>query len=162
MPIYEPGLAELIESETVGRLHFSSDARRLRSPLARLLFVAVGTPPTYSGDADLSAVHSVVNALPASDGHALVMKLTVPCGDRRRLYPARPLRPRQGRASPYVSCPEFLKEGAAVADFLNPDRVVVGDEGGWAGDAVVEVGARRSTRGGGGAARADRRRRAPR
>src|SRR5918996_5165902 len=104
---------------------------------ARLLFVAVGTPPTYSGDADLSAVHSVVDAMPASDRHALVMKSTVPVGtgdNIKRVFAE------QGKGGfRYVSCPEFLKEGTAVADFLEPDRVVVGDDGDWAGDAVVEL-----------------------
>ena len=77
MPIYEPGLEELL-ARNAGRLHFSTDLGALEH--ARLLFVAVGTPPTYSGDADLSAVHAVVDAMPASDEHALVMKSTVPCG----------------------------------------------------------------------------------
>jgi UDPglucose 6-dehydrogenase len=104
---------------------------------ARLLFVAVGTPPTYSGDADLSSVHAVVDAMPASDEHALVMKSTVPVGTGgaiRRIFAG------QGKGGfSYVSCPEFLKEGSAVADFRKPDRVVVGDDGDWAGDAVVDL-----------------------
>jgi UDPglucose 6-dehydrogenase len=97
----------------------------------------VGTPPTYSGDADLSAVHAVVEAIPASDRHALVMKSTVPCGTGASL---RRVFGEQGKGGlGYVSCPEFLKEGSAVADFLHPDRVVIGDAGGWAGDAVAEL-----------------------
>ena len=78
VPIYEPGLEELL-AEHSGRLHFSTDLAQALEH-ARLLFVAVGTPPTYSGDADLSAVHAVVDAIPASERHALVMKSTVPCG----------------------------------------------------------------------------------
>src|SRR3954466_4912607 len=78
IPIYEPGLAELVERHR-GRLHFSTDIADALEH-ARLLFVAVGTPPTYSGDADLKAVYSVVDAMPPSDRHALVMKSTVPCG----------------------------------------------------------------------------------
>src|SRR5271168_700345 len=77
-PIYEPGLEELLK-RNAGRLHFSTDLAEALEH-ARLLFVAVGTPPTYSGDADLGAVHAVVDAIPASDRHALVMKSTVPCG----------------------------------------------------------------------------------
>src|SRR6266540_1947121 len=78
IPIYEPGLEELV-AKNRERLHFSTElAPALEA--ARLLFVAVGTPPTYSGDADLGAVHSVVDAMPASDRHALVMKSTVPAG----------------------------------------------------------------------------------
>jgi UDPglucose 6-dehydrogenase len=135
VPIYEPGLGELLE-RNAERLHFSTVLDEALAA-ARLLFVAVGTPPTYSGDADLSAVHAVVEAIPASDRHALVMKSTVPCGTGAALQ--RVLREGGRDGLQYVSCPEFLKEGSAVKDFLHPDRVVVGDEGGWAGDAVVEL-----------------------
>src|ERR1700683_4885761 len=131
VPIYEPGLERLL-AEHSERLTFSTDLGQALG-YCRLLFVAVGTPPTYSGDADLSAVHAVVNAVPASKDHALVMKSTVPCGrgaSLQRVFSE------QGKdALGYVSCPEFLKEGSAVADFLHPDRVVVGDDGDWAGDA---------------------------
>jgi UDPglucose 6-dehydrogenase len=135
IPIYEPGLAELVEKNRE-RLHFSTDLAPALEH-ARLLFVAVGTPPTYSGDADLSAVNAVVSAMPASDRHALVMKSTVPVGTGASIK--RVFREQGKDGFRYVSCPEFLKEGAAVEDFLNPDRVVVGDEGDWAGDAVVEL-----------------------
>jgi UDPglucose 6-dehydrogenase len=135
VPIYEPGLEELI-TRNAARLHFSTDLADALEH-ARLLFVAVGTPPTYSGDADLSAVHAVVAAIPASDRHALVMKSTVPCGTGASLRRVFGEQGKDGLA--YVSCPEFLKEGSAVTDFLNPDRVVVGDSGDWAGDAVVEL-----------------------
>jgi UDPglucose 6-dehydrogenase len=135
VPIYEPGLEELLAKNSA-RLHFSTDLADALEH-ARLLFVAVGTPPTYSGDADLSAVHAVADAIPPSDDHALVMKSTVPCGTGasvRRVFG------QQGKGGlGYVSCPEFLKEGSAVTDFLHPDRVVVGDTGDWAGDAVVDL-----------------------
>jgi UDPglucose 6-dehydrogenase len=135
IPIYEPGLGDLVEKNR-SRMHFSTDLQPALEH-ARLLFVAVGTPPTYSGDADLSAVHAVVDAMPPSDRHALVMKSTVPSGTGaaiKRIFAER------GKGGfRYVSCPEFLKEGSAVADFLHPDRVVVGDDGDWAGDAVVDL-----------------------
>ena len=135
MPIFEPGLAEAV-SRSRERLHFSTDLGPALEH-ARLLFVAVGTPPTYSGDADLSAVHAVVGAMPASDRHALVMKSTVPVGTGNAI---RRIFDEQGKGGfAYVSCPEFLKEGSALDDFLQPDRVVVGDGGDWAGDAVVEL-----------------------
>ena len=107
---------------------------------ARLLFCCVDTPPTYSGDADLSRVQAVVAELAPSGEHALVMKSTVPAGHRRA---------RSGATLPdlaYVSCPEFLKEGSAVDDFLHPDRVVIGADPGdeWAADAVA--GALRAAR----------------
>jgi UDPglucose 6-dehydrogenase len=135
IPIWEPGLADLVEKHR-DRLHFSTDIADALEH-ARLLFVAVGTPPTYSGDPDLSAVRAVVASMPASDHHALIMKSTVPVGTGasiKRFFAE------QGKGDfRYVSCPEFLKEGAAIVDFLNPDRVVVGDDGDWAGDAVVEL-----------------------
>jgi UDPglucose 6-dehydrogenase len=133
--IYEPGLGELLE-RNAGRLRFSTDLADALEH-ARLLFVAVGTPPTYAGDADLSAVHAVVDAIPPSAEQALVMKSTVPCGTGASLQR---VFGEQGKSRlGYVACPEFLKEGSAVKDFLNPDRVVVGDNGDWAGDAVVEL-----------------------
>jgi len=135
IPIFEPGLAELVARHQA-RLHFSTDLAPALEH-ARLLFVAVGTPPTYSGDADLTAVHAVVAAMPASAEHALVMKSTVPVGTGAAIQRAFA---QQAKAEfRYVSCPEFLKEGVAVADFLAPDRVVVGDQADWAGDAVVEL-----------------------
>jgi UDPglucose 6-dehydrogenase len=135
VPIYEPGLEEMLARNSE-RLHFSTDLSDALEH-ARLLFVAVGTPPTYSGDADLTAVHAVVDSIPASDEHALVMKSTVPCGTGASIKRTFVERGKDGLE--YVSCPEFLKEGSAVADFMNPDRVVVGDDGGWAGDATVEL-----------------------
>jgi UDPglucose 6-dehydrogenase len=135
VPIYEPGLGEMLARNTE-RLHFSTDLSGALEH-ARLLFVAVGTPPTRSGDADLSAVHAVLEAIPDSEDHALVMKSTVPCGTGAALK--RAFREQGKSGLDYVSCPEFLKEGSAVHDFMNPDRVVVGDEGGWAGEAVVEL-----------------------
>src|SRR4051794_15669019 len=135
IPIWEPGLKEMVAKHE-GRLHFStalSDALEH----ARLLFVAVGTPPLYSGDADLRAVHAVVDAMPASDHHALVMKSTVPVGTGAAIKRKFVESGKEGFR--YVSCPEFLKEGSALDDFLAPDRVVIGDEGDWAGDAVEEL-----------------------
>jgi UDPglucose 6-dehydrogenase len=135
VPIYEPGLAELI-AENRERLHFSTTLDDAVAQ-ARLLFVCVGTPPTPSGDADLSAVHAVVDAVPASADHALVMKSTVPCGTGRTLK--RVLAEQGKGALGYVSCPEFLKEGSAINDFLHPDRVVIGDDGDARADAVAAL-----------------------
>src|SRR4051794_10239783 len=122
IPIWEPGLEDLVARHR-GRLHFSTDLREALER-ARLLFVAVGTPPTYSGDADLSAVYAVVEAMPSSDRHALVMKSTVPVGTGETI---KRVFAEQDKGFSYVSCPEFLKEGSAIKDFLEPDRVVVGD-----------------------------------
>jgi UDPglucose 6-dehydrogenase len=137
VPIYETGLEEMI-ARNRARLHFST-ALADAVEHARLLFVCVGTPPTYAGDADLSAVLAVADAMPASSEHALVMKSTVPCGTGRTLTRMLDEQGKGGLA--YVSCPEFLKEGSAIQDFIHPDRVVIGEdaEGGWAGDAVATL-----------------------
>jgi UDPglucose 6-dehydrogenase len=135
IPIYEPGLAESVERNR-DRLHFSTELAPALEH-AWLLFVAVGTPPTYSGDADLSAVHAVAASMPQSDRHALVMKSTVPVGTGAAIRRIFAEQRKSGFA--YVSCPEFLKEGSALQDFREPDRVVVGDDGDWAGDAVVDL-----------------------
>src|SRR5438445_1916065 len=103
IPIYEPGLEQAVLSNRE-RLHFSTDLGPALEH-ARLLFVAVGTPPTYSGDADLSAVNAVVRAMPASDRHALVMKSTVPVGTGAAIR--RGLREQGKEGFGYVSCPEF-------------------------------------------------------
>src|SRR5918992_926876 len=120
IPIWEPGLADLI-AEHRARLHFSTELGPALEH-ARLLFVAVGNAPTYSGDADLTAVHAVVDAMPSSDHHALVMKSTVPVGTGQSI---KRVFAEQEKGFAYVSCPEFLKEGTAVKDFLEPDRVVI-------------------------------------
>ena len=131
MPIWEPGLEQLV-ADNRERMHFSTELGPAIEH-ARLLFVAVGTPSTYSGDADLSAVHAVVDAMPASDRHALVMKSTVPVGTGESIER---VFAEKGKGFSYVACPEFLREGSAVRDFMDPDRVVIGDRGDWAGDAV--------------------------
>ena len=128
VPIYEPGLAELIEKNRE-RLHFTTDMGEVLGG-AHLLFCCVDTPPTYSGDADLSRVERVVEELGDSRDHAIVMKSTVPVGTGRSIR-------RRRHDLGYVSNPEFLKEGSAVADFMHPDRVVVG-----AGDESQEFGDR--------------------
>jgi UDPglucose 6-dehydrogenase len=127
--IHEPGLAELLE-KNAERITFTTSMSDVLDA-ARLLFCCVDTPPTYSGDADLSRVRSVVEQLPEDSEHALVMKSTVPSGTGASIRRDKPdLR--------YVSCPEFLKEGSAIQDFMHPDRVVIGaDEGSEeAADAV--------------------------
>src|SRR3954447_6632492 len=120
VPIHEPGLAELVR-RNAERLHFTTDMGEVTEN-ARLLFCCVDTPPTHSGDADLSRVEAVVADLGEPREHALVLKSTVPVGTGRSIA-----RRRDGLA--YVSNPEFLKEGSAVQDFMHPDRVVVGANG---------------------------------
>jgi UDPglucose 6-dehydrogenase len=123
VPIHEPGLEELLAGNS-DRLAFTLDVREALDG-AEFAFVAVGTPPTYSGDADLSAVWTVVDELPRLEqGLTLVMKSTVPVGTGEKVRANLDVRGLGGVA--YVSNPEFLAEGTAVSDFTHPDRVVVG------------------------------------
>jgi UDPglucose 6-dehydrogenase len=130
--IHEPGLEDLLQ-RNAERITFTTDMNELLEG-ARLLFVCVDTPPTYSGDADLSRVRAVVQELPEDSEHVLIMKSTVPAGTGESIRRDKP-------DLAYVSCPEFLKEGTAVADFMHPDRVVVGSDPGdeQAADAVEEL-----------------------
>ncbi len=130
--IHEPGLGELL-ARNRERITFTTEMEELLDS-ARLLFVCVDTPPTQSGDADLSRVRSVLEELRPDGDHVLVMKSTVPAGTGAAIK-------RELTGASYVSCPEFLKEGSAVDDFMNPDRVVIGaDEGDEeAGDGVAAL-----------------------
>ena len=132
VPIHEPGLPELIERNRE-RLTFTTELEPLLES-ARLIFVCVQTPPTHSGDADLSAVQRAAGEIRSVEGKALVMKSTVPVGTGRTIR-------RDAPGISYVSCPEFLREGSAVNDFMQPDRVVIGAGGDdqWAADAVADA-----------------------
>jgi len=122
LPFHEPGLAKLLERNRE-RLLFTLDVTDLAA--CEVLFVCVGTPPTYSGDADLSAVWTVVDELPLPEERSLlVMKSTVPVGTGEKVRAA--LEARGLAHVGYVANPEFLAEGTAVRDFMEPDRVVVG------------------------------------
>jgi UDPglucose 6-dehydrogenase len=136
VPIFEPGLAELLERHAE-RIHYTLDVGAVFDG-ARIVFVCVGTPPTYSGDADLSAVWQVLDEVPASAGSAiLVMKSTVPVGTGAKVLAE--LRARGLDGVGYVSNPEFLAESTAIRDFMSPDRVVVGAFEPADGDAVAEL-----------------------
>jgi len=126
VPIYEPGLGELIERNIAsGRLQFTT-AVSVAVPPAQLVYLAVGTPMSESGAADLSALWSVVDSVaPYLNENAItVTKSTVPVGTNAQIF-AR-LKQNTGRDCRVASNPEFLKEGAAIDDFMKPDRVVVG------------------------------------
>jgi UDPglucose 6-dehydrogenase len=126
LPIYEPGLLELVQrNRREGRLSFTTDlAAAVRH--ARLVFIAVGTPQAADGSADLGALWAVADGVAAAlDGpKILVIKSTVPVGTNRAV--AERLAGKAKHPVDVASNPEFLKEGAAVEDFMKPDRVVVG------------------------------------
>jgi UDPglucose 6-dehydrogenase len=137
VPIYEPGLDEVLERNRDG-LSFTLDVREAVDG-AEFLYIAVGTPPTDSGDADLSAVWTVVDELPQDvQGRPLVvMKSTVPVGTGVRVRARLDARGLDGVG--YVSNPEFTAEGTAVRDFLEPDRIVIGAFEDADGDAVERL-----------------------
>ena len=136
VPIHEPGLDELLH-RNAERLTFTLDvAEAVRD--ADFLYVAVGTPPTYSGDADLSAVWTVVDELEGVDRRAvMVMKSTVPVGTGAKVRHR--LDERGLEHIGYVSNPEFTAEGTAVRDFQHPDRIVIGSFDAADGDAVEQL-----------------------
>ncbi len=126
IPIYEPGLDELVKRNVAEeRLSFTTDlAEAVRKSL--VLFIAVGTPAGEDGSSDLTAVLAVAKAIgKAMDGFKVIVdKSTVPVGTARLV--AKAIRAETRHPFDVVSNPEFLKEGAAIDDFLKPDRVVIG------------------------------------
>ena len=136
LPFHEADLPGVLERNR-GRIRYTLDADELAE--ADALFICVQTPPTYSGDADLSFVWSALDDLPRGEPgrQVLVMKSTVPVGTGEKVRAA--LDGRGLTNVGYVSNPEFLAEGHAVHDFLNPDRIVIGafaDEDGAAVEAL--------------------------
>jgi len=128
IPFHEPGLAALVDKNVHhGRLIFTDDLRAAIQH-APVIFVAVGTPPRPNGEADLSAVEETARAIGAHmDGHkVIVTKSTVPVGTARRVKTL--IAERTSHHFAVVSNPEFLKEGAAVHDFMSPDRVILGGD----------------------------------
>ncbi len=133
MPIYEPGLEELVRRNAAqGRLRFSTSLAEAMDAGAEIVFCAVGTPPDEDGSADLSYVLQVARTFGRNlRGYALfVTKSTVPVGTSDLVRDAirEELRLRGCEDMPFdvASNPEFLKEGAAIKDFMSPDRVVIG------------------------------------
>jgi UDPglucose 6-dehydrogenase len=136
VPIFEPGLDELLERNRE-RLVFTTDVQEAIDG-ADFVYVTVGTPPTYSGDADLSAVWTVIDELPEVDRRIVVcMKSTVPVGTGEKVRHR--LDARGLEHIGYVSNPEFTAEGTAVRDFMEPDRIVVGASDETDGDAVAAL-----------------------
>lgn len=133
IPIYEPGLKEIVEKNTqAGRLHFSTSLTECL-PETDIIFLAVGTPPLEDGSADLSYIVDVAKTIGKNIcKYVLVVnKSTVPVGTARRIKEiiTAELEERGGQADfDVASNPEFLKEGSAIKDFMSPDRVIVGTD----------------------------------
>ncbi|HVW89404.1 MAG TPA: nucleotide sugar dehydrogenase, partial [Gaiellaceae bacterium] len=135
VPFHEDQVPELLE-RNAERLTYTLEAEDVAD--CDFLFVCVDTPPTYSGDADLSRVWSVIDQLPELTGRPiLVMKSTVPVGTGEKVRVG--LDQRGLDHVGYASNPEFLAEGRAVKDFMNPDRIVVGAWSQEDGDAVAAL-----------------------
>ena len=135
LPIWEPGLDELVDRTTrFGHLSFSGDLPAATRE-ADFIFIAVPTPTTPSGEADVSAVLEVAGAIKpvARAGAVIVVKSTVPVGTGEQVASI------AGPGLAVVSNPEFLREGSAVRDFLEPDRVVIGAEDSDVGEAVASL-----------------------
>jgi UDPglucose 6-dehydrogenase len=125
VPIYEPGLAELI-AKNRERIEFTADPAYGYSQ-GEFVFLCVDTPSMYSGDADLSRIWQAIDNLPPDEGrHILITKSTVPVGTGAAVQAE--LNHRGYGHISYASNPEFLREGSAIGDFMQPDRLVVGSD----------------------------------
>ena len=126
IPIYEPGLAEMVKhNEKLGRLHFTTDLKEgIDNSL--IIFLAVGTPSMPDGSADVSAILSVAADIGKnlSDYRIIATKSTVPIGTYKKVTDI--IKSKTETPFDYVSNPEFLKEGAAIEDFMRPDRIIIG------------------------------------
>ena len=126
MPIYEPGLTELVRhNKKLGRLNFTTDLKEgIDNSL--IIFLAVGTPSAPDGSADISAILSIAGEIGKNldDYRIIATKSTVPIGTCSKVTNI--IKSRTETQFDYVSNPEFLKEGAAVEDFMRPDRIIIG------------------------------------
>jgi UDPglucose 6-dehydrogenase len=135
VPFHEPGLTEVLERNR-DRLTFTLDVDDLKAD-ARIYFSCVDTPPTVSGDADLSYVWSVIDDLGDPGEATLVMKSTVPVGTGEQIRAT--LDQRGLEHVGYAANPEFLSEGRAVEDFAHPDRIVIGSFDQASGDRIAAL-----------------------
>ncbi len=139
IPIYEPGLEDMVRrNQDEGRLTFTTDVGAAVAA-SRVVFIAVGTPPGEDGSADLQHVLSVARTIGRNmtDHKVIVTKSTVPVGTAERVRAA--IRGETAAAFSVCSNPEFLKEGAAIDDFMKPDRIVIGVDSEEAREAMTEL-----------------------
>lgn len=141
IPIFEPGLEELVKKNIKAkRLIFTLDYK-LAIPSSDIVFIAVGTPTTKTGDADLSSVLLVAQEISENlEGYTVVAtKSTVPTGTNKKVSKIlNELKPK-GAEVDYASVPEFLREGSAISDTINPDRIVIGTQSKRAQDALIKL-----------------------
>ncbi len=141
MPIYEPGLEEIVHrNQKAGRLYFTTDYTE-GIPDADFVFIAVGTPEAPDGHTDMSYVESAATAIAQHlHGHTVIVnKSTVPIGTGDWVHEIIAQHVNDSQTYAVVSNPEFMREGQAIADFLNPDRVVIGSADRTAAEAVAKL-----------------------
>jgi UDPglucose 6-dehydrogenase len=141
IPIYEPGLAELVKKNVKAkRLIFTLDYQP-SIPSSDIVFIAVGTPTTKTGDADLSTVLKVAEKIAQNlEGYTVVAtKSTVPAGTNKKVNRILEESKTQGSEVDYASVPEFLREGSAISDTTNPDRIVIGTESKRAQEMLIKL-----------------------
>ncbi len=139
LPIYEPGLLDLLKRNK-NRLKFTNSIKEGISK-ASIVFIAVGTPPTETGEADLTYVKSVAKEIGKymNSGKIIVDKSTVPVGVGDIVESIIAEYSKGKYKFDVASCPEFLREGSAIQDFMNPDRVVIGAKRKEAAEKVAEI-----------------------
>lgn len=140
-PFYEPGLEEMLKHNiSAGRLHFTLSYEDAVRP-SKIIFICVGTPSKTNGEADLSSVFSAAKEIgKVLKGYAIIVtKSTVPVGTNRKV--AKIIKGAAPKKLHFdiASCPEFLREGSAISDTLNPDRIVIGAESTPARDLLLDL-----------------------
>lgn len=141
IPIYEPGLAEIVQRNVkAGRLLFTLDYEQA-IPASKVVFIAVGTPPKPTGEADLTVVFDVAEKIAKHlDGYTVVVtKSTVPVGTNKKVREIIEQNKPEKAEFELGSVPEFLREGQAISDTLHPDRIVIGTVSDKAKDILVEL-----------------------
>jgi UDPglucose 6-dehydrogenase len=139
IPIYEPGLTEFVKhNQKAGRLHFTTELKEAVEE-SMIIYLAVGTPSSPDGSADISAILSVSGTIAElmTDYRIIVAKSTVPVGTHKKVIEL--VKSKTNTPFDYVSNPEFLKEGTAVQDFMQPDRVIIGCESPQAREIIKQV-----------------------
>ncbi len=139
IPIYEPGLAEMVRANSAaGRMEFYTSLSE-GMERADVVFIAVGTPPGSGGAADVSMVHGVAREIASlmQQRTGVVIKSTVPVGTARRVSEI--MAELTDQTFAVISNPEFLREGRAIADFMEPDRTVVGTDHEWARELMSSL-----------------------
>lgn len=139
IPFYEPGLEELVKRNyNQGRLTFTTDYKDAIYD-SKIIFICVGTPPGKNGEADLSFVYRAVEGAAKYIGPStlIVLKSTVPIGIEEDLQ--RIVKAQTKHKYEFASCPEFLREGSAIDDFKNPDRIIIGTQSKKAAQTMLDI-----------------------